>query len=448
MCVCILAAGLGVYYGQPVDETINEHQITIELLGSVQYYSKAQSNKGHLIIFAAAQEPASTQRLLARRWAEKGYVTSVIAPNFLSQHTQCINLPGAIAQLQHSIEQRIPAVKGLLPMLMGRGDAAPLSYIALAQAPLKTFHSAIAVDFCAAKPLEPLFCPQRVWSGEITATQTLGANFYVFQTPTFSAANQCDAAANKQFLQAMPSVKLSDSQSPVDEWLEVDALLNWLDPRLMGQALSGQNEGAAPVIEVPASNQKPTDYFVIFLTGDGGWAKLDKEIAQHFSAAGIPVLGFDALSYFWRKRNVHETALDISKLISQYQQKWQKKQVVMVGYSFGADVLPYVVANLPPEQHALVKNMVFLGLSRYAHFEFYLTNWMSAQTRTSDYPTQPKLATITSIPGLCLQGDTDSESICSQLQQSNITSKTLPGDHHYAEDYERVAQVILQALAK
>ncbi|HEY6529490.1 MAG TPA: AcvB/VirJ family lysyl-phosphatidylglycerol hydrolase [Cellvibrionaceae bacterium] len=431
-------------------EAIHEFQARVGLFGAVHYFSVAQPDKGHLIVFAAAGESASQRRELARRWADKGYVTSVIEPAFLSAQPSCIDLAGPILELQHAVEQRFPNVQGLLPLVMGRGEGAALSFIALAQAPAKTFHGGIAVDFCPTKPLAPVFCPQRAWAeqaGALSApTQALGANFYVFQTPALTAS-KCDTAASEQFLQSIASVKLSFSQPQNDDWLEVDALLNWLDPRLTGQALSGQNEDDSPVVEVPASEQnKKADYFVVFLTGDGGWAQLDKEVAQHFNTAGVSVLGFDSLSYFWRKRSVDETAAAISELIALYQGKWQAKQVVLVGYSFGADVLPFVVASLPKEQQAVVKKMIFLGLSKFAHFEFYLTNWLSSETRESEFSTVEKLASITSISGVCVQGAEDDESICQKLRQDNIEAVTLPGDHHYDEDYDKLAQVIFRSL--
>ncbi|HMY39695.1 MAG TPA: AcvB/VirJ family lysyl-phosphatidylglycerol hydrolase, partial [Marinagarivorans sp.] len=408
-------------------------------------------DKGHLIVFAASAEPVTERRALARRWADKGYLVSVIDPGFLKGQSACADLASPIAQLQHFIEQRYPQLAGLLPLVMGRGEAAALSFIALAQAPAKSFHSAIAVDFCPARALAQTFCPQRAWSGQpgvmAAPSQALGANAYVFQTPRLAASGTCDLVASEQYLQAVPSVKLSQAQGGADDWLEVDALLNWLDPRLTSQALSAQNDDDSPVVEVPAQSTQSADYFVLFLTGDGGWAQLDKELAQHFSAQGINVLGFDSLSYFWRKRSPEETAADISALISSYQNKWQKKQVVLLGYSFGADVLPYVAANLPKEQQAAVKHLVLLGLSQFAHFEFYLTNWLSSETKASPFATQDALKSIPAIAGLCVQGAEDDESICSQLQQPNIKSVTLPGDHHYDEDYDSLARIILTVLA-
>lgn len=443
LCVRYFAPGLG--------ETIHEHHSQVDGLGDLIFFSGDKPDKGHLIVFASPAEPATQQRVLARRWAQKGYVVSVIDPGFLHGRADCVDLAAPLAHLQHFMEQRYPQLAGLLPLVMGRGEAAALSFIALAQAPAKSFHSAIAVDFCPTRPLAQIFCPQRAWSGQAGSigapTQALGASVYVFQTPKLAASGACDQAASEQFLQAVPSVKLSQTQGGADDWLEVDALLNWLDPRLTSQALSAQNDDDSPVVEVPAQGPKSADFFVLFLTGDGGWAQLDKELAQHFSAQGINVLGFDSLSYFWRKRTPEETAAEISALITSYQNKWQKKHLVLLGYSFGADVLPYVAANLPKEQRAVVKHMVLLGLSRYAHFEFYLTNWLSSETRTSPFATQDALKSIPSIPGLCVQGAEDNQSICSQLQQPNIKSVTLPGDHHYDEDYDSLARIILTVLA-
>lgn len=446
---CAAIIGIIVRYGTVNSAEINEHQVQVGTFGTVHMFSVAQADKGHLIVFAAGGESVQVRRDLARRWAGKGYVTSVIDPGFLSLNSSCIDLVGPIKHLQHVVGQRFPALKDLLPLVLGRGEGAALSYIALAQAPVKTFHSAVAMDFCPSKPLPQFFCEHRAWAspqGVMNApTQSLGASVYVFQTPLLAQSNACDMQVSNQFLGGIASVKLSLTRAP-DDWSEVDALLNWLDPRLSGQALSSQNADDSPVIEVPAKEGKNSDYFVLFLTGDGGWAQLDKELAQHFSESGAPVVGFDSLSYFWRKRSVEETASEISKLISRYEEKWQKKQVVLLGYSFGADVLPSVIAKLPKEQQGLIKEMVFLGLSRYAHFEFYLTNWLSSETRESPYSTLEALKTISDIPGLCVQGAEDEESICKNVQQTNIKSISLPGDHHYGEDYDALAQVILRAL--
>ncbi|MGO8506745.1 AcvB/VirJ family lysyl-phosphatidylglycerol hydrolase, partial [Rhizobium leguminosarum] len=55
---------------------------------------------------------------------------------------------------------------------------------------------------------------------------------------------------------------------------------------------------------------------------------------------GIPVVGVDSLHYFWKERKPEETAADLSKIIDFYSKQWKVKHVLLVGYYFGADVVP------------------------------------------------------------------------------------------------------------
>jgi type IV secretory pathway VirJ component len=46
-----------------------------------------------------------------------------------------------------------------------------------------------------------------------------------------------------------------------------------------------------------------------------------------------------------------------------------KEKLILIGYSFGAEVLPFVVNRLPEELRAKVQLLVFLGPSATAQFE-------------------------------------------------------------------------------
>ncbi len=83
------------------------------------------------------------------------------------------------------------------------------------------------------------------------------------------------------------------------------------------------------------------------ISGDGGWAGLDRSIAKSFAARGIPVVGIDSLRYFWSEKTPDGTARDLAAIIQQYQQRWHRNAVYLLGYSFGADVLPFIVNRLP-----------------------------------------------------------------------------------------------------
>jgi hypothetical protein len=87
----------------------------------------------------------------------------------------------------------------------------------------------------------------------------------------------------------------------------------------------------------------------VIYSGDGGWRDLDKEIGEHLSQRGVPVVGVDSLRYFWTEKKPDEIAKDLAEIIESYGDRFGTKQVLLVGYSFGAAVLPFAVSRLPAE---------------------------------------------------------------------------------------------------
>src|SRR5438105_14698329 len=101
---------------------------------------------------------------------------------------------------------------------------------------------------------------------------------------------------------------------------------------------------ALPIVAVPAKTASPA--FAIFISGDGGWAKIDKTISEELARSGIPVTGLNSLKYFWTKRTPDEFARDVGTLID----KNSARDVVLIGYSRGADVLPFADNRLAGSQ--------------------------------------------------------------------------------------------------
>ena len=105
--------------------------------------------------------------------------------------------------------------------------------------------------------------------------------------------------------------------------------------------------GDLPLQEVHASGSAAE--FALLLTGDGGWAGLDQELAARLAASGVPTVGLNSLKYFWKARTPEEAARDVARILRHYLAAWNKQRVLLVGYSFGADVLPFVVNRLPAD---------------------------------------------------------------------------------------------------
>jgi len=198
---------------------------------------------------------------------------------------------------------------------------------------------------------------------------------------------------------------------------------------------------------VPATGP-PRDLLAVILTGDGGWAEIDREIASHLSTAGVPVVGWNSLRYYWTPRTPEAAAADLDRILRHYTAAWGKHRVLLAGYSFGADVLPFLVHRLPPQTRADVAGVALVGLSPAASFEFHVAGWLGAQIGPTR-PTAPEVAALKGgVSVTCIRGDEEKDSACLSLLKGAAKMVTLPGGHHVGGDYGRLAQAVLEAAGE
>ena len=113
----------------------------------------------------------------------------------------------------------------------------------------------------------------------------------------------------------------------------------------------------------------------------------------------------------------------------------------LVGYSFGADVLPFLVARLPASLLRQVDRVVLLGLSKTAAFEFRVSSWLGGGG-DPDLQTAPEVRRLT-VPVTCVRGADEEDSACPSVARPGVTVVTVGRGHHFSGDYRRLVDVIL-----
>jgi type IV secretory pathway VirJ component len=201
-----------------------------------------------------------------------------------------------------------------------------------------------------------------------------------------------------------------------------------------------------PIVEVPAPAGGGND-FAVLLSGDGGWAMLSRNISHLLSADhGIPVVGFNSLKYFLKKRTPEETANDIERIIRYYQAAWGKSRLILIGYSFGADVLPFIITRLPQDIRSTVGLVVFISLGHSISFKFTLSGWFGSPDRTYDYQTIPEVRKLAGMNMLCVYGTDDNYTACTSLELPHMTVVPLQGGHGVGGDAADTVAAVMNAL--
>jgi type IV secretory pathway VirJ component len=185
---------------------------------------------------------------------------------------------------------------------------------------------------------------------------------------------------------------------------------------------------------------------VLLLSGDGGWQELVETVARALSAQGHGVVGLNSLKYFWKPRSPDETARDLERVLDQYGRQWQVHEVLLVGYSFGADVLPIALNRMPQSVRERVSGLTLIAPSSTANFEVKVSSWLGVGH--AGLATVPELERLRGLPIVCLYGETDEDAVCPSLPAGLATVRRMPGGHHFGGDFSAVARQVLPASEK
>ncbi len=201
-----------------------------------------------------------------------------------------------------------------------------------------------------------------------------------------------------------------------------------------------------PIIEIPALDAGP-DAFAVLISGDGGWARLDQQLSADLAERGIPVVGLDSLHYFWRGRTPDGTAEDLDRIIQHYSAQWHRQHVLLIGYSFGADLMPAVFNRLAPETRARVSSLSLLGLAKSSRYQITAAEWIPALAPEGP-AVMPELRRISAVPILCVEGKGEKKSICPQLMQTGIEVRQIGRRHHFSYRDTEITDAVLSVAGE
>jgi type IV secretory pathway VirJ component len=406
-----------------------------------------------MLVTADIAPSAREQAMLRALLAEGAMVATVpLAPFYrrlAAQDGKCTYGPGAFENLSRHLQafEHLPGY--LVPILVGADDASSYVYAVLAQAPAATFAAGLLLGFSPRLELQPPPCVINALRGQARAASgvvDLAPPPAALTSPWVALPDESQDAATvaaaRSFVQRVPQatwVPLS-AAAPMADFASAYRRVAIAQVPL---GAPPQQLSDLPIVEVPATGSGTR--FAVLLSGDGGWAGIDKSLGSAIAAQGIPVAGFDSLRYFWSARTPDQLAADLDRIIRYYAARWGRSDVLLVGYSQGADVLPFALNRLPAATRARVRLAALLGPGQKASFEFHLTNWMGP---SGDRPIAPEARKLSAASTLCIYGVEEKDSLCPELAPDHARAMPLSGGHHFGGQYDVLAGQIIEAMPK
>lgn len=391
-------------------------------LGAVEIFAPRRPSAGLVFLFSDAGGWTQALDDVARRLAARGaIVVGIDVRTYLENLRQsadgCHYVVAELEDLSHRLEREMDFDAYRSPVFAGVGMGATLAYAALAQAPAATIAGAAGVDIAPTLATRVPLCP-----GAPATADPLGGFRYATDVP-LPAPWHVGAAGGTDTAGAL-----------------VDLVVAMLAP----PAVPGSITAALPdlpLVVLPAP--RPGPLAAIIYSGDGGWRDLDKTMGETLAARGVPVVGVDSLRYFWHAKPPERVAADLAALLVACRRAWGDVRFVLVGYSFGAGVLPFAVNRLSAADRAHVVEVALLGLEARAPFEIEVTGWLGRAPSERAPLVLPEIQRLDPDLLQCFYGEDETESLCRDPALSRAEIIRTAGGHHFDGDYVGLAERVL-----
>ena len=184
---------------------------------------------------------------------------------------------------------------------------------------------------------------------------------------------------------------------------------------------------------------------VIFLSGDGGWAAIDEKLSAYLAAHGVSVIGISSLRYFWNSKTPQQTGAELLRVAAAFE--GANLSLFLGGYSFGAEVTPFVLETWSEADRRKVSGQVLIGPGETASFEISPLDWVfrakGTPRRVADEVRNLR------VPTFCLAGQQEEarDTACDDIAGEGESVK-LPGSHHFNGKYDDVGRVVLAFIER
>jgi len=191
---------------------------------------------------------------------------------------------------------------------------------------------------------------------------------------------------------------------------------------------------------------------VLVLSGEGGWRAFDHQLATWLSGAGYWVGGIDCLRYFWKPQDdraaLSADVMRYAEALTRVAGAKADARVVLAGFSFGADLAPWIAGA--DGRSARFAALIMIGPDLKGSLEARVVEILGFAPDAHTFDTASALADLRSIPVLFVHGGKDDDSAAPKLAAGFTGKKALavvPGaTHHFGGHEAELERAVIDGL--
>lgn len=184
---------------------------------------------------------------------------------------------------------------------------------------------------------------------------------------------------------------------------------------------------------------------IFYISGDSGFNTFSKGIGENLHAFGYDVFALDTKSYFWEHKTPEKTSRDVEKFIKKELKGRKNKEVILVGFSFGSEVAPFIYNRFSVDLKSKIQQVFIIGPTTTNNFQTKIGDYISGdQTKAVNLLVIPEINKMQNVPVTVVLSDDEFTAFPYKeiILGSNYHMKHLNGDHHYGGNTQMLADFI------
>lgn len=196
-----------------------------------------------------------------------------------------------------------------------------------------------------------------------------------------------------------------------------------------------------PVSEWNSDSNKP---IIFYISGDAGFNTFSKTFAQELHHYGYDVFALNSKKYFWDKKTPLQASEDSENFLKQITKNRTNKKIIIIGYSYGADIAPFISNRFDPDFKRNIQHLLIIGPSKVNDFEIHLQEYITGSQQYG-FSVTHEINQLKNVPFTLVVSDFE----YTYFPRKEITLKNyqflhLPGNHHFSGNTKMLADSVVK----